>query len=86
MNGLVGKIYNAISGNALLVWIGEAVDGLDGSEAEPRTAVGLDRSGRRLIIVIVDGRQPGYSQGATLAELAQILLEKKAHSGVWSTN
>lgn len=78
MNSLVGKIYNAISGNALLLWNGEATSGLDDGEAEPRTAVGLDRPGRRLVIVIVDGRQPGYSEGATLAELAQIFLEHKA--------
>jgi len=82
LNGLVGKIYNAISGNALLLWNGAAVEGLNSSDAEPRTAVGLDRGGRKLIIVVVDGRQAGYSQGATLAEMAQILLENKAHSGM----
>lgn len=82
MNGLIGKIYNAISGTALLVWNGEAAAGLEGGEAEPRSAVGLDRPGRRLIIVIVDGRQPGYSEGATLAELAQILLENEIYRGM----
>ena len=82
LNGLVGKIYNAISGNALLVWNGAIVEGLNSSDAEPRTAVGLDRGGRKLIIVVVDGRQAGYSQGATLAELAQILLDNKAHNGM----
>ena len=34
---------------------------------------------RNLIIVFVDGRQPGYSEGATLRELAQIFKEQKAH-------
>ena len=79
MNGLTGKIYNAISGNLLLVWNGAAVEGLNASEAEPRTAVGLDRPGRRLVIVVVDGRQAGYSEGATLTELAQILVDQKAY-------
>ena len=73
------EIYNAISGNLLLVWNGAAVEGLNASEAEPRTAVGLDRPGRRLVIVVVDGRQAGYSEGATLAELAQIIVEQKAY-------
>ena len=82
INGLVGKIYNAISGNMLLVHNGNLIEGLNANDAEPRTAVGLDRSGRRLIIVIVDGRQTGYSQGATLAELAQILLDHKAFNGI----
>lgn len=36
----------------------------------PRTAVGTDRDGRMLWIVIVDGRQPGISHGMTLVELA----------------
>jgi len=35
-----------------------------------------------LTIVIVDGRQPGYSQGATLLELAGILLEFNVHNGM----
>ena len=82
MNSLVGKIYNAISGNAVLLWNGAVVEDLDDGDAEPRTAVGMDRAGRRLILVIVDGRQSGYSEGATLAELAQIMLENKAFRGM----
>ena len=39
----------------------------------PRTAVGLDRAGRRLWLVVVDGRRPGYSDGMTLPELADLL-------------
>lgn len=38
----------------------------------PRTAVGLRDDA--LIWVVVDGRQPGYSEGMTLDELAQFLL------------
>ncbi|MCI0521509.1 MAG: phosphodiester glycosidase family protein [Chloroflexi bacterium] len=72
-----GKVYNAISGNLMLVQQGQALSGLQGS-AEPRTALGIDRKGRWLIIVVVDGRQPGYSEGATLAELAEILLAQGA--------
>jgi hypothetical protein len=36
----------------------------------PRTAVGIARNGRRLLLVVVDGRQKGYSDGMTLRELA----------------
>lgn len=39
----------------------------------PRTAVGIARDGRRLLLVTVDGRQPGYSAGATLRELAGVM-------------
>lgn len=38
----------------------------------PRTAVGL--RGRTLCVVAVDGRQPGYSMGMTLLELAELML------------
>jgi len=73
-----GKIYHAISGNQMLLERGQEAEGLDG-EAEPRTAVGLDRRGRTLILVVVDGRQSGYSEGATLDELAAILKEHGAY-------
>ena len=82
MNALTGKVYNAVSGFPLLLWNGNPVDGLNNSDTDPRTAVGLNRAGNKLIIVIVDGRQPGYSEGATYAELAQILLEHRAWSGM----
>lgn len=76
-----GKIENAISGNLLLVEKGSPLEGL-GGEPEPRTAVALDKNSRRLILVVIDGRQPGYSEGATLDELANILTEQGAHSAI----
>lgn len=39
----------------------------------PRTAVGVDETRRHMWIVVVDGRQPGYSDGMTLPELASLL-------------
>lgn len=39
------------------------------NNAHPRTAVGLGEEGRILYLVVVDGRQPGYSEGVTLREL-----------------
>jgi len=67
-------IYNAISGDRMLVENGVPTDGLDDGTVAPRTAIGLDGSGQKLILVVIDGRQPLYSQGATLAELAEIML------------
>jgi hypothetical protein len=43
-----------------------------GVKRNPRTMVGLDRRGR-LLIVAADGRQPGYSEGLSLLEGAQLL-------------
>lgn len=39
---------------------------------QPRTIAGIDRAGR-LLLVIVDGRQPGVSEGLTLTEEADLL-------------
>lgn len=44
-------------------------------ERHPRTALGVDQSGRWVTFVVVDGRREGYSHGATLAELAEILQQ-----------
>ena len=40
----------------------------------PRTALGLSADGKTLVVLAVDGRQPGYSEGATCVDLADILL------------
>jgi hypothetical protein len=41
----------------------------------PRTAVGQKRDGR-IVMVVVDGRRPGYSSGMTNFELAQLMLRQ----------
>lgn len=48
----------------------------------PRTAAGVSADGRTLILVTIEGRQPGYSVGATLPEMADLLLELGAHDAV----
>ena len=74
-----GNIYSAISGDYWLVLGGEQNPELDDNSREPRTAVGINKNGRFLYLVVVDGRQPFYSEGATLAELAKILIRHGAH-------
>ena len=48
----------------------------------PRTAVGLADGGRRAWLVVVDGRQPGYSLGVALHELAALLRGLGATEGI----
>lgn len=67
-------VYNAISGSTWLVRNRLVVENLADGEVAPRTAVGLDGPGTRLILIVVDGRQPFYSDGATIAELADLML------------
>ncbi len=70
-----GKVFNAISGSHMLVVEGEPIEGLDAEIPAPRTALGVDFGPDRLVIVVVDGRQPFYSEGATLTQLADLLVE-----------
>jgi hypothetical protein len=67
------NIFNAISGTEMLVRNGKIVSS-DNGVPQPRTAVGLSESEKQLIIIVVDGRQPGYSEGVTLKELAELML------------
>lgn len=76
------NVYNAISGDSMLVERGASV-AQTSSDIHPRTAVALDRPNRRLMLFVIDGRQPGYSEGVTLAELAEIIIE---HGGYTAMN
>jgi exopolysaccharide biosynthesis protein len=65
-----GDLQQVISGAPMLVVKGKAVK-YDSPAKHPRTAVGVDEKGAKLVILVVDGRNPGVSEGMTLAELAQ---------------
>jgi hypothetical protein len=68
------KPFNAISGETLLATGGNRLPDLDNSITQPRSALGYSRNGRYLYLVVVDGRQPFYSEGMTLKELADLML------------
>jgi hypothetical protein len=72
------RVYNAISGSRMLVLKGEIVPDLNDTALEPRTALGINKNGRYLILVVVDGRQPFYSEGATYVDLAELLIDQGA--------
>lgn len=82
INVLENKLYNAISGFRLLVWHQEPVDGLKSSEPEPRTAIGLNQFGTEMVIIVVDGRMPGYSEGVTEKELAGLMMEQNVYNAM----
>lgn len=77
----VGRITNALSGNAMLVRQGKALPQADDAPA-PRTALGASGNGRYLYLVVVDGRQPGYSEGMPLGELAALFVELGAQNAI----
>jgi hypothetical protein len=74
---------HAIGGDRFLLQEGRTADAAKGSdELNPRTAAALDRSRRHLLLLIVDGRQPGYSEGATTEELALLLRERGGYTAL----
>ncbi len=48
----------------------------------PRTAIGTDAQGRWLYVLVIDGRQPHWSIGATLEETAAILIDYGATEAI----
>lgn len=71
----------AVGGRPVLTRDSVITDGVDtegqasfAKSRHPRTAVGIADDGRRLLLVVVDGRQKPYSDGMTLRELATLML------------
>ncbi|MBM3126298.1 MAG: hypothetical protein FJZ87_14725 [Chloroflexi bacterium] len=76
------KVFNAISGDRILVVNGQIPNNLATNIPNPRTAIGLTKDNRWLLFIVVDGRQPGYSEGLTLPELAEFMVSQGVYSGV----
>lgn len=83
----VGEVWQAISGLGYVVREGAPVHEFfadDGFNRIPyaRMLAGADASGRFLLLLTVEGKEPGYSEGLTLAEAAALLVEQGAHTGI----
>lgn len=59
--------------DSVIVEIDTAGQSAFAATRHPRTAVGIGDRARRLLLVVVDGRQPSYSNGMTLNELATLM-------------
>ncbi|MEB3279754.1 MAG: phosphodiester glycosidase family protein [Lyngbya sp.] len=69
---------HGLAGNMILIERGQPVKFKKFSDINkkfPRTAVAIDKSGETLWLILIDGRQSLYSQGATLATLTDIIQE-----------
>lgn len=77
-------VWNTLSFGPALVSGGDVLDGIDDVEVDtnfgnhsiqgdqPRTAIGVIDD-NHLVLVVVDGRDSGYSVGATMTELATLM-------------
>jgi exopolysaccharide biosynthesis protein len=74
----LSNVFNAVTGSGIIVQDGQNVGDQtpygDGADPNPRTSVGLSKDGRFLYVVVIDGRQPGYSVGTKSSETAQLML------------
>ena len=61
--------YNGLSGFYALLIDGKNNGGM--RDRHPRSAAGISRNGRYLILMAIDGRQPGYSESASTGETAE---------------
>jgi len=82
----LSEVFNAVTGSGIIVQnglnVGNQTPYGDGADPNPRTAVGLSEHGRYLYLVVIDGRQPGYSVGTTHTETADLMIAFGAYSAI----
>lgn len=72
-------IYNAVGGAEYILQYG--VNCGQNLDVQPRTVMGLSKDNRFLIMLVIDGRQPGYSEGCNHSEAAGWLIDFGAYNG-----
>ena len=78
-HGAEDKPEEATTGFQLILSKGKLTVG-EGGPRHPRTSIGTDEKGEILWLVVVDGRQKGYSEGMNMHELATVMKDL----GCWS--
>jgi len=67
-------VFDAVGGDPILLLDGAPTPVCVSCARQPRTAVGVTADGK-ILLVVIDGRQPRWSRGATLGELRTILRD-----------
>ena len=76
----LSDVQTAVAGFGIVLRNGE----ITGSEdaLHPRTAAGISKDGNVLYLMVIDGRQPGYSEGVTTAEVGAWLKALGSWDGI----
>lgn len=74
-------VRQAVGGNALLAHDGKVLSQKN-KDRHPRTVAGVDATGTRLFLLVVDGRQPNLSIGMTYEELGREMVRLGAADAV----
>jgi exopolysaccharide biosynthesis protein len=73
---------DAVEFKPILVLDGQrVVEGSAGWGVQPRSAIG-QTDGGEVLLLIVDGRAPGYSIGATMQEIAELMLDYNVYQAI----
>ncbi|MBA3482908.1 MAG: phosphodiester glycosidase family protein, partial [Pirellulales bacterium] len=75
------SLYNAVGGDARLVTNGVNTANSANTAIHPRSAAGVTAD-QKLILLTVDGRNPGHSEGLTITELADLLIRHGARNAI----
>lgn len=81
VGGCPSASRQSLAGHALVVAEGN-VTAIKGEKLEPRSLVGIDATGTTLWLLVVDGRQDGYSEGMSLPELGALAQELGMHTAL----
>ena len=79
------NVWTAVAGSEIVLEGGvkpKLADNEFNRTPHPRTAVGVTQDGLYLILMTIDGRQPGFSVGATMHDVADWLLRFGASEGL----
>ena len=75
----LSSVYTAVAGSAIVVANGQDATASnppegDPTDPNPRSLIGLSKTGRFLYFVAIDGRIPGYTTGTTNAGSAALMI------------
>jgi exopolysaccharide biosynthesis protein len=83
ISNLVGGTPRLICNGSIAVdWIEENVSSSFAENRHPRSAVAISRDSTKIYFFTIDGRQPGFSVGMSLYELANYMLEWPVYQGM----
>ncbi len=76
----LNNVWTAISGSGMVLVDGNPVEG--DTSLHPRSAAGVSQDGRYVYLMAIDGRQKGWSDGATTKEVGEWLARLGAYNGL----
>ncbi len=85
-NGCHESTQQAITGKEILIKQGKLntsqLKGHYATSPQPRSAIAINKDKNKVWLIVVDGRQKNYSEGISLNELGQLLIDIGAYAAI----